>query len=135
MKGSNGGMAMIIFFGGGFLIASCFMAKPTMIAWRLWQKQEAQLPTLDHIARINACTDSFTQIDLPLIEKTMLNNVFKLKVCAVLLFICELTVPGIPIVILLAAASQGLSLKRVLTNWGTFLPELKAYLKLIKQFN
>jgi hypothetical protein len=41
MKGSNGGMAMIIFFGGGFLIASCFMAKPTMIAWRLWQKQEA----------------------------------------------------------------------------------------------
>ena len=59
---------------------------------------------LDNIDRINACTDVYTQIDLPFIEKTVKNGIFNLKVVAVLLLLCELTIPGIPIVILLAAA-------------------------------
>jgi len=41
---------------------------------------------------------------LPLIEQTVNLGVFKLKVLSVLLLVCELTIPGIPVVILLAAA-------------------------------
>ena len=55
-----------------------------------------------------------------------------MKTVAVMMFVCEMTIPGIPIVILLAAAVQGFTLKRVLDNWKAFFPELKAYLKLIK---
>jgi len=65
---------------------------------------------------------------LPLIDKTLRLGLFKLKTVAVLLFVCELTIPGIPIVLLLAAAMQGLSVRRTVENWKAFLPELKAYL-------
>jgi hypothetical protein len=40
-KGKNAGMALLFFFGFAFLFAASFMAKPTMIAWRAWKKQEA----------------------------------------------------------------------------------------------
>ena len=119
-------------FALGFIIAGCFIAKPTMIAWRAWQKQENSLPILKSIEQINACTDAYTQIDLALVERTMREGTFKLKTVAVMMFFCEMTIPGIPIVILLAAAVQGFTLKRVLDNWKAFFPELKAYLKLIK---
>ena len=70
-----------------------------------------------------------------MIEKTVKLGVFNLKVLAVLLLLCELTIPGIPVVILLAAAMQGFSIKRVKENLSTFFPELKAYLNLYKKFN
>jgi len=49
--------------------------------------------------------------------------------------VCELTIPGIPLVILLAAAVQGFSIERAKSNLKSFFPELKAYLTLYKQFN
>ena len=37
-KARNSAGAIMIMFALGFIIAGCFIAKPTMIAWRAWQK-------------------------------------------------------------------------------------------------
>jgi len=38
LGGKNNVVAVLIFFGCAFIIAGSFMAKPTMLAWRAWQK-------------------------------------------------------------------------------------------------
>ena len=40
-KGKNAGVAMLFICGFAFIFAASFMAKPTMVAWRAWKKQEA----------------------------------------------------------------------------------------------